>query len=77
METWESLSARPAFSTAATESPPPTMVVAPLAVSSASVVAMAEVPGGGGGGGWVSGCESKRGEYRAQAHGSRPRKLTD
>eukprot|EP00966_Prymnesium_polylepis_P017717 408195-Prymnesium_polylepis.1 len=37
-------SARPAFSTAATESPPPMMVVQPVPVSSASVSAIANVP---------------------------------
>mmetsp|Transcript_4873 Transcript_4873/g.7245 ORF Transcript_4873/g.7245 Transcript_4873/m.7245 type:complete len:214 (-) Transcript_4873:20-661(-) len=37
-------SARPAFSTAATESPPPMMVMQPLVVSEARVVAMALVP---------------------------------
>mmetsp|Transcript_17889 Transcript_17889/g.40274 ORF Transcript_17889/g.40274 Transcript_17889/m.40274 type:complete len:253 (+) Transcript_17889:220-978(+) len=37
-------SARPAFSTAATESPPPMMVVQPLPVSSARVSATSKVP---------------------------------
>mmetsp|Transcript_2391 Transcript_2391/g.6784 ORF Transcript_2391/g.6784 Transcript_2391/m.6784 type:complete len:203 (+) Transcript_2391:157-765(+) len=37
-------SARPAFSTAATESPPPMIVMAPFSVSSLSVSQMAKVP---------------------------------
>mmetsp|Transcript_20530 Transcript_20530/g.67809 ORF Transcript_20530/g.67809 Transcript_20530/m.67809 type:complete len:203 (+) Transcript_20530:231-839(+) len=41
---WDILSARPAFSTAATESPPPMMVTQPFSVSSASVSQMANVP---------------------------------
>mmetsp|Transcript_1111 Transcript_1111/g.2263 ORF Transcript_1111/g.2263 Transcript_1111/m.2263 type:complete len:218 (+) Transcript_1111:328-981(+) len=44
VEMCDIFSARPAFSTAATESPPPMMVVQPLPVSSASVSAMAKVP---------------------------------
>jgi hypothetical protein len=38
---WLILSANPAFSTAATESPPPMMVVTPLAVISANFLAIA------------------------------------
>mmetsp|Transcript_22581 Transcript_22581/g.35318 ORF Transcript_22581/g.35318 Transcript_22581/m.35318 type:complete len:228 (-) Transcript_22581:747-1430(-) len=44
VEMWDIFSARPAFSTAATESPPPMMVVAPLPVHSARVVATSLVP---------------------------------
>mmetsp|Transcript_4594 Transcript_4594/g.11198 ORF Transcript_4594/g.11198 Transcript_4594/m.11198 type:complete len:250 (+) Transcript_4594:146-895(+) len=45
VEMWDIFSARPAFSTAATESPPPMMVMAPLEVdSSARVSAMSKVP---------------------------------
>mmetsp|Transcript_37937 Transcript_37937/g.74115 ORF Transcript_37937/g.74115 Transcript_37937/m.74115 type:complete len:235 (+) Transcript_37937:678-1382(+) len=44
VEMWDILSARPACSTAATESPPPMMVMAPLPVHSARVWATALVP---------------------------------
>ena len=44
VEMWDILSARPAFSTAATESPPPMIVQQPLPLMSARVVAMALVP---------------------------------
>ena len=43
VEMWDILSARPAFSTGATESPPPMMVMAP-SVSSARVSATSKVP---------------------------------
>uniref|UniRef100_A0A7C8Z1M2 Uncharacterized protein n=1 Tax=Opuntia streptacantha TaxID=393608 RepID=A0A7C8Z1M2_OPUST len=41
---WLILSARPTFSTAATESPPPMIVVTPFSLSSANFFAMASVP---------------------------------
>lgn len=44
VEMCDILSARPAFSTAATLSPPPMMVMVPLGVSDARVLAMAKVP---------------------------------
>ena len=44
VEMCDIFSARPAFSTAATESPPPMMVVQPVPVSSARVSAMSKVP---------------------------------
>mmetsp|Transcript_19909 Transcript_19909/g.34327 ORF Transcript_19909/g.34327 Transcript_19909/m.34327 type:complete len:227 (+) Transcript_19909:273-953(+) len=44
VEMWESLSATPACSAAATLSPPPTMVMQPWGVKAAKVLAMAVVP---------------------------------
>merc|ERR1711988_463285 len=44
VEIWDILSARPAFSTAATESPPPMIVTQPLPVSPAKVSATPKVP---------------------------------
>ena len=48
VEMCEILSATPASSTAATESPPPTIVVAPASVAAATAFAMPRVPCGEG-----------------------------